>query len=111
LGPLGEITSEAAHLVTRSRAWNITERVEVANVGNEIEQGMGIPTIRSPILLVLCKQKERNIDVYSSTTKDLHRMHMDRYGSPDSSDDDLLERFLGNVWSILEPSGNTLKGS
>jgi hypothetical protein len=28
LGPLGEITSEAAHHVTRSQGWNITVRVK-----------------------------------------------------------------------------------
>jgi hypothetical protein len=35
--------------VTRSRGWNITERVN-DNVGNEIELGMVIPTIKSRIL-------------------------------------------------------------
>jgi hypothetical protein len=38
-------------------------------------------------------------------------MHMGRHGSPDPMDDHLLERVLHNVCSILEPSGNTLKGS
>jgi hypothetical protein len=71
---------------------------------------MGIPMIRSQTMLVSYKQKERNIDLYGSTTKDLRRMHKDHYGSLDPPDDHLPESVLG-VWSILEPSGNTLKGS
>jgi hypothetical protein len=43
--------------VTRSRGWNITERVK-GNVGNEIELGMVIPTIKSWILQVSQKQRE-----------------------------------------------------
>jgi hypothetical protein len=43
--------------------------------------------------------------------KELHRMHRDHHGSPDPIDDHLLERDLGNVCSVLEPSGNTIKGS
>jgi hypothetical protein len=43
--------------VTRSRGWNITERVN-SNVGNEIELGMKIPTIKSQILQVLQKQRK-----------------------------------------------------
>jgi hypothetical protein len=43
--------------VTRSWGWNIMERVN-DNVGNEIELGMGIPTIKSRILQVSQKQKE-----------------------------------------------------
>jgi hypothetical protein len=35
--------------VTRSRGWNITERVN-GNVVNEIELGMEIPTMKSQIL-------------------------------------------------------------
>jgi hypothetical protein len=41
--------------VTRSRGWNITERVN-GNVGNEIELGMVIPTIKSRILQLLQKK-------------------------------------------------------
>jgi hypothetical protein len=44
-------------------------------------------------------------------TKDLRRKHKDRHGFPDSTDDYLSEKGLGNVWSVLEPLGNTLKGS
>jgi hypothetical protein len=33
-----------------------------------------------------------NIDVYGSTTKDLHRMHSDHYGPPGPPDDHLPER-------------------
>jgi hypothetical protein len=43
--------------VTRSRGWNIMERVN-DNVGNEIEVGMEIPTIKSRILQVSQKQRE-----------------------------------------------------
>jgi hypothetical protein len=43
--------------VTRSRGWNITERVN-GNVGNKIELVMEIPTIKSGILQVSQKQKE-----------------------------------------------------
>jgi hypothetical protein len=43
--------------VTRSRGWNITKRVN-GNVGNEIELGMEIPTIKSQILQVSQKQRE-----------------------------------------------------
>jgi hypothetical protein len=43
--------------VTRSRGWNITERVN-GNVGNKIELGMEIPTIKSRILQVSQKQRE-----------------------------------------------------
>jgi hypothetical protein len=34
-------------------------------------------------------------------------MHRDHYGL----DDHLRERVLGNIWSVLEPLGSTLKGS
>jgi hypothetical protein len=43
--------------------------------------------------------------------KELRRMHMDHHGYPDLIDDHLPERVLSNVCSVLEPSGNTLKGS
>jgi hypothetical protein len=43
--------------VTRSRGWNIMERVN-DNVGNEIELGMVITTIKSRILQVSQKQRE-----------------------------------------------------
>jgi hypothetical protein len=43
--------------------------------------------------------------------KELHIMHRDHHGSPDLIDDHLPERVLDNVCSVLEPSGNTLKGS
>jgi hypothetical protein len=33
------------------------------------------------------------------------------YGPPGPPDDHLPEKVLINVWSILEPSGNMLKGS
>jgi hypothetical protein len=56
LGPLGEIHPVLQH-VTRSRGWNITERVN-SNVGNEIELGIEIPMIKSWILQVSQKQKE-----------------------------------------------------
>jgi hypothetical protein len=56
--------------VTRSRGWNIMERV-TGNVGNEIELGMVIPTIKSRILQVSRKQREYEIGVCGSTTKDL----------------------------------------
>jgi hypothetical protein len=36
---------------------------------------------------------------------------MDHHGYPDPIDDHLPERSLGNVWSIPEPQGNTLKGA
>jgi hypothetical protein len=54
--------------VTRTHRWNITERVN-GNIGNEIELGMVIPTIKSWMLQVLQKQKEQDIDVCGSTTK------------------------------------------
>jgi hypothetical protein len=38
-------------------------------------------------------------------------MHSGHHGSPNPIDDHLLERVLGNVCSVLEPLGNTLKGS
>jgi hypothetical protein len=43
--------------------------------------------------------------------KELHRMHRGHHGYPDLIDDHLSERDLGNVLSVLEPLGNTLKGS
>jgi hypothetical protein len=43
--------------------------------------------------------------------KELRRMHRGYRGSLDLIDDHLPERVLGNACSILEPSGNTLKGS
>jgi hypothetical protein len=43
--------------VTRSRGWNIMERVN-DHIGNKIELGMVIPTIKSRILQVLQKQSE-----------------------------------------------------
>jgi hypothetical protein len=56
--------------VTRSWGWNITEQVN-DNVGNKIELGMVIPTIKSRILQVLQKQREYDIDIYGSTIKHL----------------------------------------
>jgi hypothetical protein len=50
--------------------WNITEPVN-DNVVKEIELGIMILTIRSQILQVSQKQREYDIDVYGSTTKDL----------------------------------------
>jgi hypothetical protein len=38
-------------------------------------------------------------------------MHKGHHGSPDLTDDHLPERDLGNVWSVLKPLGNTLKGN
>jgi hypothetical protein len=38
-------------------------------------------------------------------------MHRDRYGSLDPLYDHLPKRDLDNVWSVLEPLGNMLKGS
>jgi hypothetical protein len=70
-----------------------------------------IPKIRSQTLVVSIKQRERYIDVYGSTTKDLRRMHMDHCGSPDPPDDHLSVRVLGNVCSVLKPLGNALKRS
>jgi hypothetical protein len=35
-------------------------------------------------------------------------MHKGHHGSPDPIDGHLLERVLGNVCSVLKPSGNTL---
>jgi hypothetical protein len=43
--------------VTRSWGWNITERVN-GNVGNEIELGIEISTIKPWILQVSHKQRE-----------------------------------------------------
>jgi hypothetical protein len=43
--------------------------------------------------------------------KELRRMHMDHHGFPDPVEEHLLERVLHNVCLVLEPSGNTLKGS
>jgi hypothetical protein len=42
------------------------------NIGNKIELGMVIPTIKSQILQVSQKQRELDIDVCGSTTKVLH---------------------------------------
>jgi hypothetical protein len=42
--------------VTRSRGWNITERVN-GNVGNEIELGMKIPMIKYRILQSITEAK------------------------------------------------------
>jgi hypothetical protein len=50
LGPLGEIHPMLQH-VTRSRDGISRERVN-SNVDNEIELGMGVPTIKSWILQV-----------------------------------------------------------
>jgi hypothetical protein len=38
-------------------------------------------------------------------------MHMDHYDPPSPPDDHLPERVLTNIWSVLEPLGNILKGS
>jgi hypothetical protein len=82
--------------VTRSQGWNITERVN-DNVGNEIELGVEIPTIKSRILHVSQKQREWNIDVCGSTTKSPSWMHKDHHGYPDPIDDHLSKRCLDNV--------------
>jgi hypothetical protein len=47
LGPLGETHPMLQH-VTRSRAWNIMEKVN-GYVGNEIELDIEIPTIKPRI--------------------------------------------------------------
>jgi hypothetical protein len=52
--------------VTMSRGWNITERVN-GNVGNAIELGMKILTIKSRILQESHKQREYDIDVCGSS--------------------------------------------
>jgi hypothetical protein len=36
---------------------------------------------------------------------------MDHYGPPGPPNDHLPEKVLGNVWSVLKPLGNMLKGS
>jgi hypothetical protein len=59
---------QCCNTVTRSRGWNIAERVN-GNIGNEIELGMEIPMIRSWILQVAQKQREYDIDVCGSTMK------------------------------------------
>jgi hypothetical protein len=61
--------------VTRSRGWNITERVN-GNIGNEIQLGMEIPMIKSLILQVSQKQMEYDINICGSTMKDLDRRVM-----------------------------------
>jgi hypothetical protein len=38
-------------------------------------------------------------------------MHKGHYGHWGPTDDHSTERCLGDVWSVLEPCGNTLKGS
>jgi hypothetical protein len=38
-------------------------------------------------------------------------MHMDHYGPLGPHDDHLLERVLSNVYSVLKPLGNMIKGS
>jgi hypothetical protein len=43
--------------------------------------------------------------------EELCRMHRDHHGSLDPIDDHLPEIVLGNVFSVLEPSGKILKGS
>ena len=43
--------------------------------------------------------------------QDSRGMHRGHYGHPGPADDHSLERCLGDVWSIPEPQGNTLKGS
>jgi hypothetical protein len=62
-------------------------------------------------MLVSAKQRERCIDAYGSMTKKIHIMHRGHNGSPDLIDDHLPERVLGSVYRVVEPSGNTLKGS
>jgi hypothetical protein len=71
-----------------------------------------IPMLISWTMLVSVKKRER----YTSTfmvqqLKELRRMHRGHHGYPDLIDAHLPERDLGNVWSVLEPLGNTLKGS
>jgi hypothetical protein len=43
--------------------------------------------------------------------KELRRMHGDHHRNLDLMDGHLPERVLGNIYSVLEPSGNTLNGS
>jgi hypothetical protein len=42
--------------------------------------------------------------------KELHRMHRGHHGYPNLIDDHLPKGDLDNVYSALEPLGNTLKG-
>jgi hypothetical protein len=73
-----------------------------SNIGNEVEPGMEIPTIKPRILQVSQKQKEWDIDVYSND-KFLCGNNMHHHGCPDPIDDHLPERGLGNVCNIPEP--------
>jgi hypothetical protein len=70
---------------------------------------MVIPFIISKTLLVLQKQREWDINVNVSMTKDLRRMHKGHHGHPGPSDDHLSERVLGNVWSVFEPRVTRLR--
>jgi hypothetical protein len=47
--------------------------------------------------------------ILKGTTIDLLHLGVIRY--PDLIDDHLPERDVGNIWSVLEPLGNILKGS
>jgi hypothetical protein len=86
--------------VTRSRGWNITERVN-GNVGNETKLGMVIPRIKSRMLQVLQK---RGIGhrCLRFNAKDV-REHRGHYGHPGPADNHSPERSLGDAWSIPEP--------
>jgi hypothetical protein len=61
-------------------------------------------------MLVSAKQRERLINSYGSMKKTSYNAQ----GSsqiPDMIEDHMPERVLDNVYRILKPSGNTLKGS
>jgi hypothetical protein len=86
--------------VTRSRGWNnITKRVN-GNIGNVIEVGMVIPMIKSRMLQVSQKQREYDIDICGSATKDLRECTGVITEIFRSHNDHSLEGSIGDVWSI-----------
>jgi hypothetical protein len=90
--------------VTRSRIWNIMERVN-GDVSNKIKLGMMILTIKYRRNKGIGHRRLRFNDESPSW------MHMDHYGHLGPPDDHSPERSLDDVWSIPKPHGNTLKGS
>jgi hypothetical protein len=82
--------------VTRSRGWNITERVN-GNVGNEIELGTEIPTIKSRILQSIVETKGIGHQRLWQRQNTFVGIHRDHHRRPYLIDDHLPERSIGNV--------------
>ena len=85
--------------------WCIIERVK-GLVGNDIELGMMIPTIKSRASNILTDKGNYVCCHKGSTNKDLHRICRRQYEHPGSAIGYWPERCLGHVYIVLKHVGS-----